>query len=1047
MTEMRTPTLCVALSLVVLSTPNLAQAPDAAQTSASPVLLTPGSMITRQGGPGETHHYAVDLGVDTFFEISVSQKTALVQIALIDPDGAEALRMDLPSLDPLPERLMIITPRPGRYRIEVRLSPHADQRRHHTYDLRVLALRPAADDDRGRERCFSTLVDGNRLALGGSAMGDLVKVIELLKTTAGCWQKVADVDLEMATLSSLGALAGLFSEFRLDAAAALERLVPLLRATGQADVELLMLDDLVVEYNDDGRFDRTRETAIEMQRLAAKLGNRQREGRAYQRLGFAEFSLGNYDAARRAALSAVDVANQLKEAALLAMGHLLLGRIDEVAGDYEAALARYEQGLRASPSDRFASPALMNALGFLHLRRGDHQEAARQFEARLALAASYVQRDTEALARVGLGDVRLARGDRPGARELYAAAAETLRRGVPNYRCIAIQRLGRLALDDGRVDEAAAHFAEMLTVNQQMGHPPCEAEAQAGIADVALVRGDLKTADSAARQVIQIAEQFREAAPSLESRALGFGALAPAFDRAVEISMRIAERGDPEAAAQALVLNERALARGLLDHIAGAALEDPQQTSDAVTLDRRRIREQWRVRVAQYQVAVLSQRDGERAKTLREEMTALDLQLRDLDARSDLAEARRARLIRSPVLELDAIQALLDDDTILVEYALGERQSYVWVVSSRGMRALRLAPRAEIESTAQAVHRDLRTPATAVQRGADERRRSLSRLVLTPVASLLNGRRLVIVSAGALSLVPVAALPFDREPGSRSTLLSRFEVVHVPSATTLAAMRALTERRPRPSKHTVVFADPIFETSDPRASPRTADGASRPAETASRAPQDVRSSEGLAARTLTRLGASFPRLPFSRAEANTLAGLAPRQVTTFVDGRATRDRALGDALSDYRFIHFATHGIVHPEVPSLSSIVLSFVDSSGASRDPFLTLPDIYDMRVNADVVVLSACSTAEGKHVPGEGPIGLARGFMYAGAPRVIASFWRVNDMATAELMKRFYRGMLVDGLTPAAALRAAQQQIAAIPRWASPYYWAPFVLHGDWR
>ena len=134
-------------------------------------------------------------------------------------------------------------------------------------------------------------------------------------------------------------------------------------------------------------------------------------------------------------------------------------------------------------------------------------------------------------------------------------------------------------------------------------------------------------------------------------------------------------------------------------------------------------------------------------------------------------------------------------------------------------------------------------------------------------------------------------------------------------------------------------------------------------------------------------------------------------------------------------------------MPSLSSIVLSFVDSSGASRDPFLTLPDIYDMRVNAEVVVLSACSTAEGRHVPGEGPIGLARGFMYAGAPRVIASFWRVNDMATAELMKRFYRGMLVDGLPAAAALRAAQQQIAAIPRWASPYYWAPFALHGDWR
>ena len=424
---------------------------------------------------------------------------------------------------------------------------------------------------------------------------------------------------------------------------------------------------------------------------------------------------------------------------------------------------------------------------------------------------------------------------------------------------------------DGRVDEAATHFAEMLTVNQQMGHPPCEAEAQAGIADVALARGDLKTADTAARQVIQIAEQFREAAPSLESRALGFGALAPAFDRAVEISMRIAENGDRAAAGRALVLNERALARGLLDHIVEAALEDPRRTPDAIALERRRIREQWRVRVAQYQVAALSQQNRERAKTLREEMTALDLQLRDLDARSDDDDARRARLIRSPALELEAIQGLLDEDTTLVEYALGERQSYVWVVSAREMHALRLAPRAEIESIAHAVHRDLRTPATAVQPGADERRRTLSRLVLTPAASLLTGRRLVIVSAGALSLVPFAALPFDREPEDRSTLLSRFEVVHVPSATTLAAMRALTERRPRPSKHTVVFADPIFETADPRASRRTA-AESEPSRRG-RVDDPRRMSRplgGAAARTLTILGASFPRLPFSRAEANTV---------------------------------------------------------------------------------------------------------------------------------------------------------------------------------
>jgi CHAT domain-containing protein len=127
--------------------------------------------------------------------------------------------------------------------------------------------------------------------------------------------------------------------------------------------------------------------------------------------------------------------------------------------------------------------------------------------------------------------------------------------------------------------------------------------------------------------------------------------------------------------------------------------------------------------------------------------------------------------------------------------------------------------------------------------------------------------------------------------------------------------------------------------------------------------------------------------------------------------------------------------------------VLSLVDRAGRPRDGFVMLPDVYDMTLNAEVVVLSGCQTALGKDVRGEGPIGLARGFMYAGVPRVVASLWQVDDLATAELMRRFYRGMLVEKLTPAAALRAAQQQLAATRRWRSPYYWAPFILQGDWR
>lgn len=190
------------------------------------------------------------------------------------------------------------------------------------------------------------------------------------------------------------------------------------------------------------------------------------------------------------------------------------------------------------------------------------------------------------------------------------------------------------------------------------------------------------------------------------------------------------------------------------------------------------------------------------------------------------------------------------------------------------------------------------------------------------------------------------------------------------------------------------------------------------------------------------------RLPFTRQEALAIAALVPAEHRLEATGfRASRTTVMSGDLARYRLVHFATHGFLNSGQPALSGLVLSLLDQDGNEQDGFLRLNDIYNLRLRADVVVLSACQTALGKEIRGEGMVGLTRGFMYAGARRVVASLWQVNDSATAELMKRFYEGMLVDRLTPAAALRRAQRQLAAVPRWSSPYFWAPFVLQGEWR
>ena len=166
-----------------------------------------------------------------------------------------------------------------------------------------------------------------------------------------------------------------------------------------------------------------------------------------------------------------------------------------------------------------------------------------------------------------------------------------------------------------------------------------------------------------------------------------------------------------------------------------------------------------------------------------------------------------------------------------------------------------------------------------------------------------------------------------------------------------------------------------------------------------------------------------------------------------LDFAADRQLALSGKLGEYRILHFATHGLLNNKTPALSGLVFSLVDEEGQPRNGFLRLHEIYNLKLNADLVVLSGCQTALGQEISGEGLIGLTRGFMYAGAPRVVASLWKVNDQATSNLMKLFYKRMLNDGMSPAAALRAAQMAMWKAEPNAIPYRWGAFILQGDWR
>lgn len=192
------------------------------------------------------------------------------------------------------------------------------------------------------------------------------------------------------------------------------------------------------------------------------------------------------------------------------------------------------------------------------------------------------------------------------------------------------------------------------------------------------------------------------------------------------------------------------------------------------------------------------------------------------------------------------------------------------------------------------------------------------------------------------------------------------------------------------------------------------------------------------------------RLAYSRKEALAIAALVPEaQRRIVLDFDVNYEAVTSAELSEYRFIHFATHALLDTDEPELSGMLLSLVDKEGRpQQNGILRLGDVYNLLLPVELVSLSACDTALGKSISGEGLVGLTRGFMYAGAPRVMASLWKVDDAATADLMKIFYEGMLgPQKLRPAAALREAQKQMWQKNKASSPFYWAGFVLQGEWR
>jgi CHAT domain-containing protein/Tfp pilus assembly protein PilF len=991
---------------------------------------------------GARHVYAVDLAAGHVVRVSAEQRGADVALAVVDPEGVERIVVDRPIGDRGAERVSLLAARAGVHRLEVRNPGPAGR-----YILRIVdGPRPATAADRRR-------AEAERLFMAGRAH-EKQGGREAFRAAAETYRRVHDLAAEAAD--------------------------PQLQAISLARLAdcLLQLDDVERAYATYGR-------ALPM--LAAA-GETSREAEVHNSLGVIDRGGGRFDEAlaHYAAADRLGAAAGNEPARAMALGNRGVVRVYQ--GRFQEALDAFrEQRDRwrrlGWPRDEVDT---LNRLGELYVEAGESRLALDVLAEALAIARREGYEVGVANAFERQARAHLQRGELTAAQDLLERARSRIG-GLDRPYALAgiLNNLGRVLRLRGRYPEALAAFDQALAIyrardarrdvpvvlmhlgwtREGMGEPaaalPLYDQARAGYAAAGNLAGVASTRYGAARAELAldrlpaalrsveaalgwVEEQHQSLAdPSLASSYLA--SKQDYFALKIEILMRLHDR-EPGAghAARALAVTDAARARALVESLR-AARDGLRAGGDPALLARRQALGS---RIRGLEIAA---RDPElRERPASDGGDGLGVRLEDLlaedrfiEARLRAADPRYAALTRPRPPSLDEVQdRLLDDGVLLLVYALGEQRSYLWAVDRRRMTVHALPARATLEREARRAYDLLvRSRELRAEGPLREALRSLGERLLGPVAARLADRRLVVVADGALHYVPFAALPAPAGAGGEGDpLVVRHEVVSLPSLSVLAELRRTLAARRSPELEIAVLADPVFQPDDARWP------ADRP-----RPPRPAAPAAELAelAELAADLGvASFERLEYAGEEAEAILALAPEAASLrALDFDASLATVTAASLRRYRYLHIASHSVIDEKRPELSGLVFSLFDSRGRPIPGILRLRDLYDLELPVDLVVLSACRTALGEEVRGEGLVGLTRGFMYAGAPRVVVSLWNVNDRATAALMERFYHGLLREGLPPAAALRAAQEALRRERGWEAPFYWAGFVLQGEWR
>jgi tetratricopeptide (TPR) repeat protein len=809
----------------------------------------------------------------------------------------------------------------------------------------------------------------------------------------------------------------------------LRRAIARVEATEARALEPDLLLDLAFNLAGVGEFPEAESVLHRVQGLLEKKRDARLAGRLWSTWGTLRIYQGDLDGARDDQERALEAAEESGDQALLSASLLNLAQGHLQAHDYARALALLERGLALDPPERTRVITLVS-IGICHLELGQLAEAEVRFEEARRLATRMGNAGLEGWAAGELGLVAWKRRDGDAALARFDQAIRACRRqGDSRNERAWLMNKGMVRRDQGRFADALVFYREAERLERGLRGLRPSANLRKHIGQCQAGLGRMAEAEALFDEAVRMAAEGRDtktlwetererarlyrgtgrperARAAYEAALSGIESIrrslrlesfkADFFESKVEVYAEAIEfvlaGGGPDATRHAFELTERARARAFLDSLAEsrARLED--------TLPRELVEAEGRLLAEISRLQAAQRRGTEDARTAdllareERELQALHLRVRN--------EFPRFRHTRQPEpARLEDVQRSLQGGTVLLAYFLAEPRSHLWVVRSDGIVHHHLPGEAEIEGVVREAY------AGFLDASVEPRVQPLGTLLLGPLATGPAPGEVVLVPSGILHAVPFEALPVGGGPPLAEVAATSY----LPSASVIAELTGLPSP---PAPRLLAVADASFEG-----------GAS-------------------AARTATIAALrGFGALPHSRREARAVASAFGSGATTLLLGRdAVESRFKAEDLSGYSVIHLATHGWIDPRSSARSGLVLGV---ETGPDDGLLQFREILRLPLRADLVTLSACQTALGEMVTGEGMVGLFRAFLYAGSSSVVASLWNVNDEASAELMRHFYRE-LRRGRPKAEALRQARLALRAEPRYRHPYYWAPFVVIG---